>query len=475
MPVDLNAPLELKTADAAVLDDLQGNILKGHGRNNTINLFLQFDAAQSATARAFVKILANKVTSASKQFADTERFKASNKQIPGDTFVALFLSFAGYQALGINAAQIPGDASFQAGLQAQGGILNDPPVNKWDTHFQGAVHAMVLIGDDDKVKREQMQHDIIALMSSAVKLVGKEKGLAMRNTSNDGIEHFGYVDGRSQPLLLVEDIENETDTTDGTHVWNPAFPLKQALVPCPGGTAGTSFGSYFVFRKLEQNVKGFKKREQKVADILQLPEKDRELAGAMIVGRFEDGTPVTQHFEDGADNPVPNNFNYESDTKGAKCPFHGHIRKTNPRGESVGAFAADVEEERSHIMARRGITYGKRVWENGAVNTVLDENHLPSKNVGLLFMAYQNDIGNQFEFTQRFWANNEGFVKSDPITGQPLTGLDPIIGQGVPTIQLQQSREWGKDNKGSFDHRSFVTLKGGEYFYAPCVSFLKSV
>lgn len=468
MPVDLNAPLELKTAEKKFLDDLQGNILKGHGRNNTINLFLQFDAAQAAAGRSFVRSLASKITSASKQFADTERFKASNKQVPGDTFVSFFLSFAGYQALGINPTKIPGDTSFQSGLKNQGGILNDPPAVKWDKHFRGAIHAMILIADDDKSKREKMEKDILGLMSSAVKVLGKEKGLAMRNNNNDGIEHFGYVDGRSQPLLLIEDIENETELTDGTHVWNPTFPLKQALVPCPGGLAGTSFGSYFVFRKLEQNVKGFKGREKKIADILQLPEKDRELAGAMIVGRFEDGTPTTLHFEDGADNPVPNNFTYESDKKGLKCPFHGHIRKTNPRGESVGPFAGSVEEERSHIMARRGITYGKRVWENGAVNTVLDEDHLPSKDVGLLFMAYQSDIGNQFEFTQRFWANNESFV-------QPQTGLDPIIGQGLPTVQLKQSRQWGKDDQGSFDHKSFVTLKGGEYFYAPCLSFLKSV
>ncbi len=33
--------------------------------------------------------------------------------------------------------------------------------------------------------------------------------------------------------------------------------------------------------------------------------------------------------------PVPNNFDYESDTAGAKCPFQAHIRKTNPRGGGV--------------------------------------------------------------------------------------------------------------------------------------------
>jgi len=48
-----------------------------------------------------------------------------------------------------------------------------------------------------------------------------------------------------------------------------------------------------VFRKLEQNVWGFKKREEELAHDLGLKEEEEERAGALIVGRFEDGTPVT--------------------------------------------------------------------------------------------------------------------------------------------------------------------------------------
>ena len=49
MSITLNKPLEWKKANTdeqKMLDDLQGNILKGHGRNFTYNLFLQFDSAQ---------------------------------------------------------------------------------------------------------------------------------------------------------------------------------------------------------------------------------------------------------------------------------------------------------------------------------------------------------------------------------------------------------------------------------------------
>ena len=61
----------------------------------------------------------------------------------------------------------------------------------------------------------------------------------------------------------------------------------------PGTIDNVSFGSLFIFRKLEQSVRDFKTREQQIADVLGLTGDARELAGAMIVGRFEDDIPVT--------------------------------------------------------------------------------------------------------------------------------------------------------------------------------------
>ena len=86
-----------------------------------------------------------------------------------------------------------------------------------------------------------------------------QHGKALRNQPGKGIEHFGYVDGRSQPLMLVEDIENEA-MTGGTARWDPAFPLAAALVKDPGVADPDAFGSLFVFRKLEQHVRAFKTR-----------------------------------------------------------------------------------------------------------------------------------------------------------------------------------------------------------------------
>jgi Dyp-type peroxidase family len=328
---------------------------------------------------------------------------------------------------------------------------------------------MVLLAHDSAGEVTAARRALATMLPAGVVLVGEETGLGMRSllSKGQGIEHFGYVDGRSQPLMLQEDITAEREQQDGTSVWNPAFGLDAALVRDPAGADARSFGSYFVFRKLEQNVRGFKETEARLAKALKLTGEDEERAGAMIVGRFEDGTPVVLQKEDGANAPVPNNFDYRDDVSGAKCPFHSHIRKTNPRGESVGG-GVTLAQERAHLMARRGITYGVR--DKHPNTPDLPTSEMPSGGVGLLFMAYQRDIGNQFEFTQATWANNLDFLKA-----QPRTGIDPVIGQG-PKGGQACPLGWGGDEhapRKAFDFRGFVTMKGGEYFFAPSISGLK--
>jgi deferrochelatase/peroxidase EfeB len=127
-------------------------------------------------------------------------------------------------------------------------------------------------------------------------------------------------------------------------------------------------------------------------------------------------------------------------------------------------------------MARRGITYGTRNAQIDAEGKIIELKDKPVGGVGLLFMAYQKSLENQFEFTQTSWANNPGFVKSDP-DGNPVTGIDPVIGQGSGfSTPQQQPAVWGDaTSKKPIDFHGFVTMKGGEYFFAPCISFLKSL
>ncbi|HVM94850.1 MAG TPA: hypothetical protein VMT89_00610, partial [Candidatus Acidoferrales bacterium] len=346
MPINLNEPLPTNpdNTELAMLKKLQGNILKGHGRHRTAHVFLRFDATRQADVRAFLRKLSTKITSTDAQLKDARKVRsarAARKAKPATpVFIGCLLSHTGYTAVGVSGSSIPSDPQFRAGMKARTSVLTDPASKTWDATYRGSVDAMVLIaGEPDKQGAKTSKQvetalaDLLAHKPDAVEVLGVERGHAYLNENGDGIEHFGYADGRSQPLLRQSDIDREAANTDGIVRWNPAFPLKQVLVPDPGANDPAAFGSYFVFRKLEQNVRAFQKAEKDLGKKLHRLNKafDPELAGAMMVGRFEDGTPVLLQDGAGMHHPIPNDFEYSGDMEGLKCPFHAHIRKANPR------------------------------------------------------------------------------------------------------------------------------------------------
>jgi Dyp-type peroxidase family len=475
MPITLTEPLTWETAsgdDATMLESLQANIVKGHVRDHLTMLFLRFDdAAEGATFLHEVGALAK---SAKRHLEETQAFKAGQPLTGVRSYVGVGITATGYAALG--AAATPGDISFAGGMKASRQSLADPPVSTWDEGYRGEVHAVVLVGDaeDALVRQAKTVQKVLDLVTDAVAVVARETGRSLLNANGHGIEHFGYVDGRSQPLFLTEDVAEETQGGDGATVWDPAFPLGQLVVPDPAAPdPGVHFGSYFVYRKLEQNVALFKQSERDLATKLDLPDPER--AGAMLVGRFEDGTPLTVQSAPGAHSPLMNDFDYDSDAAGSKCPHVAHIRTTNPRGSggSPNGDPTDVAFERSHIMARRGQTYGHRTDDpNGDV----DPEERPTGDVGLLFMAFNADLGSQFEFTQRAWANNPDFPFSSP--EQPV-GLDPVIGQGSRDTSMPCPVGWGAGGGANIVQAEqvpqAVTMKGGEYFFMPSLPFLAAL
>jgi Dyp-type peroxidase family len=481
--IRLDAPLRWKAANSKeqkLLRNLQGNILKGHGRDHTWNVFFTFGDDNRKSRRLLRQLGNGFVTDAYKQLLATEAFKVDGKD--GGTFCAAFLSAKGYEKLGLSFAAPGQNAAFGAGMKAGQGALGDPPSSTWEAPFQQELHAMALVADDDVARGSAAAASIRLLIGDAGGTVHKtQTGTAIRNTVGNGLEHFGYIDGRSQPLMLLEDIEKES-RDEGIAQWDPTFPLTTALVEDPLVTdpEELAFGSFFVFRKLEQDVRGFKTLEQQLADALSLTGAARERAGAFVVGRFEDGTPVTMADEPEQLEAPRNDFDYTGDAAASRCPFHAHIRKTNPRGS--GGFEAEADE-RLHIMARRGITYedvprtlhpeGLPEAETLAEFLATVAPDLPTGGVGLLFMAYNAHIDQQFAFTQTTWANNAGF----PQAPTP-PGLDAVIGQdaGNPGGQAYPNT-WDDDTAGTtpFDFKGFVTMKGGEYFFAPSLHFLRNL
>jgi Dyp-type peroxidase family len=454
---ELKEPISQKQIDTLreALKSLQGNILQGHGRDFSVHIFLHFTASRP-TVKRWIARCAEDITSAQQHLDEIAQYRQDG--IPGRLFMSFFLSATGYTSLGFAPPKdSPGirEQSFINGMKKARSILNDPPQEMWDEGYRQNIDAMVLLADDDELFLRRKAHRLIEEVKAHADICAVEWGRVMRNAQDYAVEHFGFVDGRSQPLFFQSDIERERQQRDGTKIWPPDDGPDLVLVPDPYGRQEYDSGSYLVFRKLEQNVRGFKAYEKKLAQVLELTGEDAKRAGALIMGRFEDGTPVVLQRTAGRSDPVPNNFTYEDDPDGLKCPFQAHMRKVNPRRAGIPR------------IVRRGITYDEREPEPKDTPGLAE---LPSQGVGLLFMCYQKSIWKQFEYLQSELASQS----NSPKVG---TGIDPVIGQPAEweTSRQKWPTQWGNPRKQPkpFTFDGFVTLKGGEYFFAPSIYFLK--
>src|SRR6185369_3076855 len=242
-------------------------------------------------------------------------------------------------------------------------------------------------------------------------------------------------DGISQPHFFADESSDVLDRRNANEI------LEADRITGEEG----AYGSYVVYRKLEQNVKAFRAAEEKLVKELQLAEWDRPRAGAMLIGRFQDGSPLTKY--DRPMNKADNGFDFSDDAAGSKCPIHAHIRKVRARSGSWPR------------MVRRGVPYGDYHPRTDATP--------PEKDCGLLFLSFQQNIFRQFGLVQHEWANADDFPNLNP-----LTGPDPVIAQRIGHIQEQLWPEsWGKPAMQKISLGGYVTLKGGEFLFAPSLTF----
>jgi Dyp-type peroxidase family len=434
---------EQKTEDARatkLLERLQSNIVQAHVRNYLEVLFLRVGDASSA--RTLISALADDATlmkTAKKHAEELDDYR-QGKCRKDRVFVGIGLSHSGYKKL-VNGA-MPADEAFGVGMKSRCSHLNDPEPDsdKWEEPYLSGIDLIALVGSNDEsaatealrsVRSKLKLDDKPTTTTPAFDRVWQETGKT-HGPPDDPREHFGFVDGRSQPLFTLDDINHERDRTDGTGVWGTGSALRNVLIYKPG--AEYNFGSYLVFRKLSQNVEEFDKQRARVARTLEISD---DQAGALLVGRYQDGTPLALQRAPSSNRPAQNNFTYASDRAGAKCPMGAHIRRVNPRSKSANE---------GELLARRGQTYGT-----------------PGEgDVGLLFMAVVAHIPRQFEALQMTMSHS----------------ADPILIQKEAKIEL--SNQWVKpaeapDLTETVAIAPCVTLKGGEYFFLPTIPFLRNL
>lgn len=377
------------------------------------------------------------------------------------------LTLSGLKALGIPAARLERfPQAFKEGMAARAGLLGDVRHNH-PTHWAQARHingidrldpanAHVLVqlrfaaaepGEAFTAADEQRLRELADALTvgTGLALMAIEP---MRSNAADK-EHFGFKDGISQPVLGGEASGQAWDDRVKTGEVLQGFPTerdKGHAVP-EQADALLDRSSFLVVRKLRQYTGRFAKRTYQEAKKIGL---DHELVLAKLMGRWQDGRPLA------APDTAGNDFNFAKDKEGAACPFHSHIRRTNPRDLGGTAFS----NSRMPRILRRGMSYGAPVHADAPD----DEDR------GLVFMAYNAHLAEQFEVVQRWVAGGNasgGYsAQSDPL-------LAVVDGSGGP--RLFPFEHGGKAYEIDLGPEPFVTLQWGAYFFVPSIAALNGL
>jgi Dyp-type peroxidase family len=434
------------------LEDVQGHLLLSYshtyGMRHARYLFLQLGDADGA--RRWFEAKIPEITTAQ-----------TRKPTPPCTLNLAF-TYEGLEALGLSDEELQSfPEEFREGMAKRAAVLGDVGCNapeNWNILRRGdpAVHALAIVyactADEADERARALRAEAQAF---GVSIIREEAAASLEG----GREHFGYVDGVSNPGVAG-------GGNDVPHALQPgAFLLDHpddygAVAVRPKTQVLRRNGTYLALRKLSQDVAGFRHFIEKNAAMLGW---DEELVAAKLMGRWRSGAPLVLAPE--KDDPnLPeerrDDFGYQKqDPMGLRCPFGAHIRRANPRDAQPSSTRTAVS---THRLIRRGMTYGPPLQEGKEDNV----------DRGLIFIAYCASLSLQFEIVQQ-WLNNGN------VSGEPSAVHDPVVGtpsgQGTFTIPMA-----GPDGKLASVHTlcglpTFVQLRGGGYFFAPGLDALRYI
>ena len=265
-------------------------------------------------------------------------------------------------------------------------------------------------------------------------------------------EHFGFIDGISQPNLSSQPNINSDK-------WNNEAAIGDVLVGHTNSYDDPAYAPYrrgslldnstfLVIRKLRQDV-------QALHETLPTGVKQRDQVLAKMMGRSKNGKPLVRA-------TGQNDFTYDNDTNGDKCPIHSHVRRTNPR--EVKPIIGDDRPGTIHVprIVRRGMSYGPKVT---ASNQEAER--------GLMFMAYNASLAEQFEIVQRWISGGNatgGYSgQSDPFMGVPEAGRKRTF------RYVQDGKVMRQDLDDANDPKPIVKLEWGLYLFVPSMRSLRTI
>lgn len=398
---------------------------------------------------------------------------------------ALQIAFtpAGLAALGLRKTELQGfSTEFLTGMfgphrsRFLGDVAESAPEHwRWGGPNNPEVHALLMVFASSESGLSELQAEL--RQSYAAHGVSEVHVLETAKLSRT--EHFGFVDGISQPAIA-----GYHASTSRLHKIKPGefllgYPNEYGLFTerplldaardprgiLPLDTQGSPQrdlgrnGTYLVLRQLRQNVPLFRETLDKLtrrADGSSDKDAQAHLA-AQMVGRWPSGASLLEapHGDD-VSKARSNEFPYQAlDPVGARCPIGSHVRRANPRDALPPHEGTEysLEVNRHHRLIRRGRSYGEP----------LPEGETDSAERGLMFIAVNANISRQFEFIQHSWLNDPRF---NGLSGQ----ADPIVGASHDNQFAPAPRPVSAYCKGL---PRFVTVAGGGYFFMPGIRALR--
>jgi deferrochelatase/peroxidase EfeB len=421
-------------------DLVQGNIIKSFGRPHAVYLFLKFHKQPSQVRPALKSILEKVVTSASKQASITKAWRDNGSRSPAPSGVGMFgLSASGYKYLDCGKAYPDseefGSNRFKAGLknvgQSDGAYLWDPDVISWEPAYKtDGIHAFVLLADDDAARLKKTVKEVQDALAATASIVKQENANVVKPRGKDyGVETFGF----REAIAKVQEPES-------------VFTQE------PGG----GYGCFASFLKLKQNAKKFRDDSAKIA--ADARKQGASVTGpgvqALAIGRHPDGTPLVATARGNL-----NDFSFKGVSE-TVCPMHAHIRAMNPR---------NPELEPTFKILRRGMPYRARAG-NGS-----DESES-----GLLFLSFQKSILDFLGLLIRSRA------RLDPVLTRSSRQAAAHVSEAGSVAASSPQQRWTfaatRKSVGAaaavettYSMADLTTIKGGEYFYIPSMTFISNL
>jgi deferrochelatase/peroxidase EfeB len=431
---------------------------------------------------------------------------------------ALQLAFTreGLQALGVADDVIAGfSPEFLTGMAGQesrsrrlGDVAANSPQN-WRWGEAGRIpHVLVML----YAKQGQLDGWIQEIQGAL--WVAAFEVLDCLPTSNlFGVEPFGFKDGISQPVpdwkgqppphgdqleygnvLALGEFLLGYPNEYGKYTERPLLadaPSSSTLAfaeDVPGKRDLGRNGTYLVFRQLQQDVRGFWRFLDRQTN--SNPQARQNLAESMV-GRKMNGDPLlptSTHPIAGIDpkSAAQNQFTYDADSDGIRCPLGAHIRRANPRNADLPLGSAGLFEwilrtlgfdnpgyrddviatTRFHRLLRRGREYGPGLSPEQAVADGADTGEH-----GIHFICIVANILRQFEFVQNAWVMS---TKFDAMTEES----DPLLGNREAISGCPFTNTFALPQQNSVRMRvtsvpQFVTVLGGAYFFLPSLRALR--